>query len=496
MNIAENWQDRASKLSFRNKLFINNEYVEAASGETFPCVSPIDGRELVHVAKGGAEDINRAVMAARTAFENGKWSNLAPAKRKQVMIRFADLIANHADELALLETLDMGKPVTFARKGDLPGVVRTVQWFGECIDKVYGEIAPLSADEVGLITREPLGVIGAVVPWNFPLLMAAWKFAPLIASRNSWVLKPAEQSPLSALRVAELAAEAGLPPGVFNVVSGFGETAGQALGRHQDVDAIAFTGSTEVGKLFLKYSSESNMKAVSLECGGKTPNIVFPDVVDMDRAARESAFGIFFNSGQVCVAASRLLVHESVKDAFLEKIQAAAAAMSPGDPLVPDTQLGPVVDAGQLDRILSYIDQGKNEGAKLVAGGNQVKRETGGFYVEPTVFDQVANNMTIAREEIFGPVLSVLTFRNIQDAISIANDSIFGLQANIWTGSLNTAHRVARELKAGTVNVNNTDGPDITMPFGGYKQSGFGRDKSLHALEKFTQLKSTYITLQ
>jgi gamma-glutamyl-gamma-aminobutyraldehyde dehydrogenase/4-guanidinobutyraldehyde dehydrogenase/NAD-dependent aldehyde dehydrogenase len=412
-----------------------------------------------------------------------------------VLVRLAELIQKHANELALLETLDMGKPILNARNGDLRAVAECVRWYGEAIDKVYDEIAPTPKTALALITREPLGVVGAVVPWNFPLLMAAWKFAPALAAGNSVVLKPAEQSPLSALRVAELALEAGVPPGVFNVVPGFGESAGQALGRHMDVDALAFTGSTEVGKLFLKYSAESNMKIVSLECGGKTPNIVFADTPDLDAAAQGAADGIFYNSGQVCDAASRLIVEDNIHDVFLAKVAALAKNYTPGDPLDEKTQMGAMVDATQTKRVLGFIEKGKAEGAALALGGRQVRQETGGFYIEPTIFDRVENRMTIAREEIFGPVLSTIVFKTAEEAVRIANDSKYGLEANLWTNDLTRAHKIARSLRAGTVTINSRDGGGIEVPFGGYKQSGFGRDKSLHALDKYTQLKTTYISI-
>jgi gamma-glutamyl-gamma-aminobutyraldehyde dehydrogenase/4-guanidinobutyraldehyde dehydrogenase/NAD-dependent aldehyde dehydrogenase len=495
MNAPTDWKAAAAKLGFRDKAFIGGAFVPAASGATFDCVTPIDGRLIAKIASCDAEDIDRAVKAARAAFDKGVWADSAPKTRKRTLIKLAELIQKNADELALLETLDMGKPIANARNADLRAVAECVRWYGEAIDKIYDEIAPTPKSALALITREPLGVVGAVVPWNFPLLMAAWKFAPALAAGNSIVLKPAEQSPLSALRVAELAIEAGIPPGVFNVVPGFGETAGQALGRHMDVDALAFTGSTEVGKLFLRYSGESNMKTVSLECGGKTPNIVFADSPDLDAAAAGAADGIFYNSGQVCDAASRLLVEEKIHDAFLDKVTKLAQAYQPGDPLDEKTKMGAMVDAAQTKRVLSYIGKGREEGAKLAAGGKQVRQETGGFYIEPTIFDRVENRMTIAREEIFGPVLSTITFKTAEEAVKIANDSVYGLEANVWTNDLTKAHRIARALRAGTVTINNRDGGGIEVPFGGYKQSGFGRDKSLHALEKYTQLKTTYIGL-
>jgi acyl-CoA reductase-like NAD-dependent aldehyde dehydrogenase len=495
MSAAIDWRTMAEKLDVRDQAFIDGRFVDAASGATFDCISPVDGAVLAKIAAGDAEDVDRAVKAARAAFNKGVWADLAPKTRKRTLIKLADLIAKHADELALLETLDMGKPIANSRNGDMRAVAECVRWYGEAIDKLYDEIAPTPKSALALITREPMGVVGAVTPWNFPLLMAAWKFAPALAAGNSIVLKPAEQSPLTALRVAELTAEAGIPAGVFNVVPGFGETAGQALGRHMDIDVVTFTGSTEVGKLFLKYAGESNMKAVSLECGGKTPNIVFADTPDLDQAAQGAADGIFYNSGQVCDAASRLLVEEKIHDAFLAKVSSLAGKYQPGDPLDDRTRMGAMVDRTQTDRVLSFIAKGKSEGASLTVGGRQVRQETGGFYIEPTIFDRVGNQMTIAREEIFGPVLSTIVFKTPEEAVKLANESQYGLEANLWTNDLSKAHKIARALRVGTVTVNTRDGGGIEVPFGGYKQSGFGRDKSLHALSKYTQLKTTYINV-
>jgi acyl-CoA reductase-like NAD-dependent aldehyde dehydrogenase len=387
-------KSQAGGLSYRNQAFIGGNYVDAADGATFDCVSPINGRTLAQVAACDKEDVNRAVAAARRVFEDGRWRNAAPAKRKKVLFRLAELMEEHATELALLETLDMGKPISDSASIDIPASAGCIRWYGEAIDKVYDEIAHTPANSVAMITREPVGVVGAVVPWNFPLLMAVWKIGPALATGNSIIVKPAEQSPLTMIRVAELAAEAGVPDGVLGVLPGFGETAGQALGRHMDVDAIAFTGSAEVGKYFLKYSGESNMKRVGLECGGKTPNIVMADAPNLDAAAKAAAWGIFFNQGEVCNAGSRLLVEESIKDELLEKVMAEGQRMRVGDPLDPETQMGAMVDDTQMNRVMGYIEKGRDEGAELVMGGERIMADTGGYYIAPTVFDKVDNNMT------------------------------------------------------------------------------------------------------
>ena len=489
------WHSLAAAVRPRAQAFINGRYLDAASGETFDCLSPIDGRRLARVAATDSADVDAAVAAARSAFNKGTWARMAPSRRKRVLLRFAELILKHTEELALLETLDMGKPIADSTRVDLPAAARCITWFAEAIDKIYDEVAPTGHDALALVTREPVGVVGAIVPWNFPLLMASWKLGPALAAGNSVVLKPSEKSPLTAIRVAELASEAGLPEGVLNVLPGFGQTAGKALALHMDVDCIAFTGSTATGRLMLQYAGQSNLKRVWLECGGKSPNIIMADCSDLDRAARAAAFAIFFNQGEMCSAGSRLIVQESVHDQVLEKIATIARTMQPGDPLDPKTTLGAIVDETQLNTVLRYIDSGKNEGARVAVGGNRARENSGGFYVEPTVFDAVTPRMKIAREEIFGPVLATLTFKTVEEALGIANDVIYGLVAAVWTRDITTAHRVARALRAGTVYVNCYDADDITVPFGGFKQSGNGRDKSLHAFDKYVELKTTWIDL-
>ncbi|MET0381857.1 MAG: aldehyde dehydrogenase, partial [Burkholderiaceae bacterium] len=433
--------------------------------------------------------------SARAAFDDGRWAGQAPAQRKKILQRFADGILAAKDELALLETLDMGKPIRHSLAVDVPACARCIAWYAEAADKVYGEVAPTGADALALITREPVGVVGAIVPWNYPMIMAAWKIGPALACGNSVVLKPSEKSPLTALRLAEIAVEAGLPPGVFNVVPGFGQEAGEALALHTDVDAVAFTGSTRVGRKMLEYAGRSNLKRVYNELGGKSAFVVFDDFADIGRAAETVAGGMFFNQGESCNAPSRVLVHERIADEFVRLVAAEAPKHAPADPLDPETGMGALVDETQLNTVLGYIEAGRAEGARVVSGGRRARAETGGWYVEPTVFDRVDNAMKIAREEIFGPVMSVIRFKDEKEAVAIANASAYGLQAAVWSDNLNRAHRVARALRAGTVHVNSYDEDDITVPFGGYRQSGNGRDKSLHAFDKYTELKTTWVRI-
>ncbi|MCD4501137.1 aldehyde dehydrogenase [Chromobacterium vaccinii] len=488
------WKQLAAELKIEGRAFVNGEYRDAAEGKRFNCVNPANGAKLAEIAHCGEADVEAAVKAARRAFESGVWSELAPLKRAAVLKRFAALIREHADELSLLETLDAGKPIGDTTAVDVPASAYCVEWFAEAIDKVGGEVVPVDPKLVGLVTREPIGVVAAVVPWNFPILMASWKFGPALAAGNAVIVKPSEKSPLTAIRVASLAKAAGIPDGIFQVLPGAGDV-GRLLALHMDVDCVAFTGSTNVGKLIAGYAAQSNLKRAWLELGGKSPNIILPDCPDLALAARSAASGIFYNMGEVCTAGSRVLVHKDIKERFLEEFKKAAAGFFPGDPLDPATSMGAIVDEIQYRKVLNYIDKGLSEGANLLLGGKAVHTDKG-LFIEPTAFDCPSDDLTICREEIFGPVLSVITFSELDDAIRIANDTAYGLAAAVWTSNVSTAHQVSRRLRAGTVWVNCYDeGGDMNFPFGGYKQSGNGRDKSLHALEKYTELKSTLIKL-
>jgi NAD-dependent aldehyde dehydrogenases len=485
------------RLSLRTRLFIDGRFQDATDGTRFTTVDPATGRPIVEVAKGGPADVDTAVAAARQAADDGRWSRLSPGDRKRVLIRWADLIEDHARELGLIETLDAGKPITDTVGLDMPETATCIRWHAEASDKLYGQVAPSPEGTVATITREPLGVVGAVIPWNYPAQMAAWKLGPALATGNTVVIKPASDTSLSLLRIAELGAEAGIPDGVLNVVTGPGATVGEAIGRHPDIDGVAFTGSTEVGRRFLGYSAESNLKRVMLELGGKSPQLVFPDVVEFESIAANIAAAIFWNMGENCSAGSRLIVHRAVKERVLEALLAELANWPVGDPFDPATKIGPMINRGHMEKVLGFVDVGRREGARVVTGGLRILEETGGWFVPPTVLDGVRNDMTVAREEIFGPVLSVIEFDTEAEAVAMANESPYGLASSLYTENLNVAHRVARELRAGVVSVNCYSEGDMTTPFGGYKLSGFGgHDKSVHAHDQYTETKTIWIQLR
>lgn len=478
------------------KMLIGGQWVASASGKTFETINPSTGEVLAHVAEGEAADIDRAVVAARKAFESGPWPKMTPSQRGRLLWKLADLIEQHADELAQLETLDNGKPIKYSRAADIPMTADHFRYFAGWATKLEGETIPVSIPNMFTYTlREPLGVVGQIIPWNFPIQMAAWKLAPALACGNTVILKPAEQTPLTALRLGELICEAGFPEGVVNIVPGFGETAGAALAAHLGVDKVAFTGSTEVGKKILQ-ASVGNLKRVTLELGGKSPNIIFPDA-DLKFAVRGAMNAIFFNQGQVCTAGSRLFVHASVYDQVLSGLTEVAQKMKLGPGLDPNTDMGPLVSQEQLERVTGYIELGKREGAVTTTGGKRAGSELGnGYFVEPTIFDRVQDEMTIAREEIFGPVVAALPFEDIEEVAARANKSIYGLAAGVWTSDVKKAHKMAALLKSGVVWVNTYNQFDAAAPFGGYKQSGYGREMGHAVLEAYTQTKTVWMNLR
>ena len=474
------------------QLLINNQWVNSKSGKTFPTLNPSTGEEIIRVAEGDREDVDAAVAAARSAFDHGPWRRISASDRGKLLNRLADLIEKHADELAELESLDNGKPVSVAKAADLPLAIACYRYYAGWADKVQGKTIPVQGDYFCYTRHEPVGVVGQIIPWNFPILMQAWKLGPALATGNTVVMKPAEQTPLTALRIGQLIVEAGFPPGVVNIIPGYGPSAGQAISRHFDVDKVAFTGSTEVGHLIMEAAAQTNLKRVTLELGGKSPNIVFADA-DMDQAIEGSHFALFFNQGQACCAGSRLFVEEKCYDEFVEKSVARARSRIVGDPFDSNTEQGPQIDQTQFDKIMGYIDAGKQEGARLAAGGGRVGDR--GYFIEPTVFSDVTDNMKIAQEEIFGPVMSIIKFKDLNDVIDRANRTMYGLAAAVWTRDIGKAHAIANNVRAGTVWVNCYDVFDAAAPFGGFKRSGIGRELGEYGLQQYTEVKTVTVKL-
>ncbi len=474
------------------KMLIDGKWIDAASGKTFETINPATGDTICQVAEGDKSDVDKAVAAARKAFESGPWSKITPQERGRLMYKLADLIEKHIDELAALETLDNGKPIRDARNVDLPLVVSCYRYYAGWADKIHGKVLPVNGPFMAYTRHEPVGVVGQVIPWNFPALMQAWKWGPALAMGCTLVLKPAEQTPLTALRIAQLAQEAGYPDGVINVVPGFGPTAGAALARHMDVDKIAFTGSTEVGQLIMKHAAETNLKRVTLELGGKSPNIIFADA-DVEKAARFAYDALFFNQGQCCCAGSRLFVEDRIHGKVVESVVNRAKSQKVGDPFDGNTTQGPQVSQEQYEKILGYIDSGKQAGATCLTGGAKLDRS--GYFIQPTVFDNVKDDMKIAQEEIFGPVLSVMKFSDVDEAIRRGNRTFYGLAAAVWTKDIEKANRVAAGLRAGTVWVNCYDVFDNAIPFGGFRMSGLGRELGEYAMQNYTEVKAVVTAL-
>jgi len=474
------------------KLLINNRWVPSESGKTFATVNPSTGEEICQIAEADAADVDKAVRAARAAFEHGPWRKLPASERGRLIHRLADLIEKHGEELAALESLDNGKPVGIARAVDVAATVGCFRYFAGWSDKVHGKTIPVDGDFFCYTRHEPVGVVGQIIPWNFPMLMLAWKLAPALATGNTVVMKPAEQTPLSALRIGELILEAGFPEGVVNLLPGFGPTAGAAIARHMDVDKVAFTGSTEVGQLIMEAAAKSNLKRITLELGGKSPNIVFADT-DLDEAVEGAHFGLFFNHGQCCCAGSRVFVEEKIYDQFVEKSGARAKRRTVGDPFDPKTEQGPQVDQIQFDKVMDYIESGRHEGAKLVCGGDRVGDR--GYFIQPTVFADVQDDMKISREEIFGPVMSIIPFKTADEVVTRANRTTYGLAAAVWTRDIKKAHAIANSVRAGTVWVNCYNVLDTRAPFGGFKQSGIGRELGEYGLQQYTEVKTVTVKL-
>lgn len=480
----------AESLTFPSGAFINGAFRPATSGKTLGTINPATGEKLTDLAACGAQDVDDAVAAAKEAFEDGRWRLLHPAERKSVLLKLAQLMENHAHELAVLESLDSGKPIRECQTVDVPDTINTIRWHAELIDKIYDNTAPVGSNALTIVVREPIGVVGCVLPWNFPLLMLAWKIGPALAAGCSVIVKPAEQTSLTTLRVAELAHEAGIPPGVFSIVTGTGKDVGEPIGLHPDVDMVSFTGSTATGRRFLHYSADSNLKRIVLECGGKNPAVVMNDAEDLDLVAEQVVNGAFWNMGENCSATSRLIVHADVKDELLRHIAAHIGEWKMGNPLDPQNRLGSLISSAHFEKVSSYLTKASEEGLRVLVGGNT----EAGIFVEPTIIDGVGRDSSLFQEEIFGPILAVTSFTSVQEAITMANDTVYGLAASVYTGNLRTAVKLSREIRAGVVTVNCFGEGDASTPFGGYKQSGFGgRDKSVHAHDQYTELKTVWM---
>jgi gamma-glutamyl-gamma-aminobutyraldehyde dehydrogenase len=491
------YEEIALSLKFSQKALIDGRLTDSHSGRKFITYNPANGKELAEITCCDEKDVDTAVRAARKAFEDKRWAGLKPGERREILQKFAALIMENQDELAVMESLDSGKPIFDTAGVDVPESAATFIWHAEAIDKLEDQITTTGPNNMGLVVREPIGVVGAIVPWNFPMLMASWKLAPILATGNSVIVKPAKLTSLTLLKMAELSLEAGIPEGVFNVLPGEGSKVGTAIAMHPDVDLLTFTGSTEVGRKLLEYSGKSNLKRVLLELGGKNPAIIMPDVADLDNAAEQCAAAAFWNMGENCTANSRIYVHKSIKEKFLEKLIEKTLDWKVGNPLDCDIKQGPLIERPHMEKVLGYIEKGRAEGAKLVRGGNQIFKETGGCFVEPAIFDNVTQQMTIAREEIFGPVAAVLSFEDTEDVIRMANDTEYGLHASVWTNDVNRVHKLTRAIRAGTISVNCYSEGDITTPFGGYKSSGFfGRDKSLWANRQYTEMKTIWMEIK